>query len=112
MTSNSILKLYQEYLAVTDNPQAAATLVLAHVTRRPRRRTPHPDALLTVADAAAKLNVSPDVIYDLCANHRLPHVRVGCGRGVIRINPADLTKISRQLDMDPSLAAFRKHCRR
>lgn len=38
-----------------------------------------------VKSAAARLGVSPSLIYSLIAARELGHVRVGFGRGVIRI---------------------------
>jgi excisionase family DNA binding protein len=43
-------------------------------------------ALLTVKQVAQRLNVSLGTVYDLCAKRKIPHVRVGAGRGVIRID--------------------------
>jgi excisionase family DNA binding protein len=42
-------------------------------------------ALLTVKETAARLSVSEQTVYALCAGRRLRHVRVGLGRGTIRI---------------------------
>jgi excisionase family DNA binding protein len=42
-------------------------------------------AMLTVKDAAQRLAVSEQLIYALCAKQQLRHVRVGLGRGTIRI---------------------------
>ena len=44
----------------------------------------------TVQEAAKVLRVSPSAVYDLCRIRSLPHLRVGTGRGVIRIAQADL----------------------
>jgi excisionase family DNA binding protein len=41
--------------------------------------------LLSVKDAAARLNVSRALVYSLIAGRRLRFVRVGNGRGRIRI---------------------------
>lgn len=47
---------------------------------------------LKVKEAAAKANLSPGLIYELCALNILPHIRVGRPgtRGCIRIEEADL----------------------
>src|SRR5262245_5405287 len=42
--------------------------------------------LLTVRQVAERLQVSVGIIYCLCAQSRLPHVRIGVGRGTIRID--------------------------
>ncbi len=47
-------------------------------------------ALLTVKQAAARLQCSPATVYQLCALKILPHSRVGLGRGVIRIAEGDI----------------------
>ena len=48
-------------------------------------------SLLTVKQAAQRLNVCPATVYDLCARRKLRHVRIGgSGRGTIRIDEADL----------------------
>jgi excisionase family DNA binding protein len=42
-------------------------------------------AMFTVKDTAARIGVSEQLVYALCAGRRLRHVRVGLGRGTIRI---------------------------
>lgn len=46
--------------------------------------------LLKVKDAAHRLNVSGGTIYSLCQQGLLPHVRIGVGRGAIRIDEGEL----------------------
>ena len=46
--------------------------------------------LLTVKEASQQLKVSPATVYQLCAEGKLPHVRIGTRRGTIRINETDL----------------------
>lgn len=46
--------------------------------------------LLTVKDAATRLNVAATTIYDLVQKGRLPHFRIGVDRGAIRIDQSDL----------------------
>jgi len=41
--------------------------------------------LLTVRECAQMLSVSPGCVYQLVSQKKLPHLRVGCGRGTIRI---------------------------
>jgi excisionase family DNA binding protein len=48
--------------------------------------------LLTVKQAAQRLQCSPATVYQLCAAKLLPHSRVGLGRGVIRIAEADIAR--------------------
>src|SRR5262245_27133831 len=71
-----------------------------------------PMPLLTIKQAAERLNVCPATVYDLCAQRKLAHHRVGVGRGTIRIDEADLAafmencKVSEQ---SPRNAAGLKH---
>lgn len=54
--------------------------------------------LLTVRDVAKYLNVSPSCVYQLIETGKLPHHRIGTGRGAIRV---------RQDDLDTYLASCR-----
>jgi excisionase family DNA binding protein len=45
---------------------------------------------MTVKQAAQRLEVAPSTVYALCAAGLMPHHRVGLGRGVIRIDEADV----------------------
>lgn len=47
--------------------------------------------LLTVKDVAQKLNVSQSCIYQLVESGRIPHHRIGLGRGAIRFTEEDVT---------------------
>jgi len=46
--------------------------------------------VLTVRQAAERLQVAPTTIYSLCARKPLTHVRIGTRRGTIRILEASL----------------------
>lgn len=46
--------------------------------------------LLTVREAARRLNLSPSTVYELINRGKLMCHRVGCGRGVLRISEDDL----------------------
>jgi excisionase family DNA binding protein len=61
--------------------------------------------MLTVKRAAEILNVSPGLIYALCAQGRLEHDRYGLGRGTIRIREESLAHYQRQAQRAPALAA-------
>jgi excisionase family DNA binding protein len=54
------------------------------------------DGLLTVAEAAARLGVSPRTLYRLCEEGKLPHQHIGSGRGTIRIRPEDVVALERK----------------
>ena len=53
-----------------------------------------PTDLLTVKQAAERLNVSPRAVYDLVDCGRLRCSRIGKERGTIRIRPEDLEDIA------------------
>src|SRR5437867_4069355 len=44
----------------------------------------------TVQEVAEFLQVSPATVYQLCATRKLAHLRVGAGRGTIRVRQEDL----------------------
>lgn len=46
--------------------------------------------MLTVNEVAERLKCSPALIYQLCADGRLAHHRLGTGRGTIRITENSL----------------------
>jgi excisionase family DNA binding protein len=48
---------------------------------------------LSVKQVARKLNVSPSLVYALCAAGRLAHHRIGLGRGVIRIEAGAILSV-------------------
>ncbi len=50
---------------------------------------------LNVKQTALRLNVSPSLVYALCAAGRLPHHRVGVGRGTIRIEESAIEDVRR-----------------
>lgn len=54
------------------------------------------EKLMTVVEAADLLSVSPRTVYALCAAGRLPHHRVGLGRGTIRLKPTALDRFLHQ----------------
>lgn len=45
-----------------------------------------PNKFLNVRDYAAAYGVSPATVYAMCSAGKLPHVRLGIGRGTIRIS--------------------------
>jgi len=48
--------------------------------------------LLTVKDVAGRLNVSPSCIYQLVETGKIPHHRIGVGRGAIRFTEDDIAE--------------------
>ena len=48
--------------------------------------------LLTVKEAAERLTLSQASVYQLCKSGRLQHMRIGTGRGRIRIDEKALEK--------------------
>lgn len=54
--------------------------------------------MLTVQEVARKLGCSAGCVYQLVSRGDMPHVRIGVGRGVIRVRESDLDRfISRNL---------------
>ena len=58
-------------------------------------------ALLTIKQAAERLNVCQATVYDLCTRRKLAHVRIGSGRGTIRIDEAELEAFVREATVQP-----------
>lgn len=52
--------------------------------------------MLTVKQAAERLRVSPSLVYSLIAARELAHVRVGFGRGLIRISEESICEYERR----------------
>jgi excisionase family DNA binding protein len=48
--------------------------------------------LLTIRDVAERLNVSPGCVYTLVAQREIAHIRIGVGRGTIRVREEDLMR--------------------
>lgn len=46
--------------------------------------------LLTVRETAEYLRLSTSKVYDMIAQRAIPYVRVGLGRGVIRLRRSDI----------------------
>lgn len=73
---------YRRYLKITGNEVAAAILAAAD---------DRPEGLLTPKQAADKLGVSRDMIYELCAAGRLRSQKIG---RAVRIHPDDLSEFA------------------
>ncbi len=87
MTQDQIAQLCRAFQADGFDASAAAILTLAAVVAGDAQ----PDAKpLTVKQAAERLGVSADTVYDLCRDGKLRCFRAGEGRGTIRIRAADL----------------------
>jgi excisionase family DNA binding protein len=54
-----------------------------------------------IKEAADRLNVSAATVYELCAKGRLRHMRVGTGRGTIRIDEQALDDFIRGATVQP-----------
>ena len=68
--------------------------------------------LLTVRGSAARFGCSEALMYLLCAERRLPHVRLGIGRGTIRIAEGDVNECVKNSRIDAhSLTKGLKHIR-
>jgi excisionase family DNA binding protein len=87
MTHIELVELCRGFQSLGYDGQAAALLTLALILAGEAIPETRP---LTVKQAAERLNVSIDAVYDLCRDGRLKCFRAGEGRGTIRIRPADL----------------------
>ena len=58
-------------------------------------------ALLTVKQVAERLNISAGTLYALCAGRKLEHVRVGAGRGTLRIEEQALLRFVQGATIGP-----------
>lgn len=85
---DDIERLYARFLNLTREPLAASNLALAAVIAGERGD----EKPLTVRQAAERLAVSVDSIYDACESGKLRHKRIGNGRGTIRIAATDLRR--------------------
>jgi excisionase family DNA binding protein len=91
-----IKRLFLDYLELTDDKVAAANLVVADALlsgrslSKPKTEPELQPGDLLVSEAAKQLRCSEMTIYRLCRDGKLPHYRLGVGRGVIRIRSADL----------------------
>ena len=64
---------------------------------------PDDDALLlTVAQAAARLGLTPDCVYRLCRSNRIGHFRLGQKGGAIKLRPADVRRYLRSCLVEPA----------
>lgn len=82
--------LYTRYLALTSNPQAAASLVLAEAmagSQLPPEPIRRPETRITVAEASERFGVPKRTLQTACRNGKLQHSRTG---RVIRLKPRDL----------------------
>ena len=70
--------------------------------------------MLTVADVAKRLRCSPSLVYGLCASGKLPHHRLGLGRGTIRVTEDQLEAFLQGtvITPTPAAAAELRHIRR
>jgi len=57
--------------------------------------------LLSVQEAAELLSVSPTTVYGLCRRKLIRHVRIGLGRGSVRIEEQDLEDYLRGRAVNP-----------
>jgi excisionase family DNA binding protein len=60
--------------------------------------------LITVREAARRLEVSTAPVYALCAERKLTHLRVGTGRGTIRIRMEDLVAFIENRKVEPRIS--------
>lgn len=58
-------------------------------------------AFLKIKEAAERLNVSSATLYHLCAEEKVRHIRVGSGRGTIRIDESALDEFIQGATVQP-----------
>jgi len=66
------------------------------------------EVLLTVKETATKLRVSGSTVFTLCSRRLLGHVRIGVGRGAIRIRQSDIDAYLASRSVGPERAAGEK----
>jgi excisionase family DNA binding protein len=71
---------------------AVLSSILAALPRVGAHAQKPSDAAMTVAEASEHYGIPERTIYALCKAGQLAHLRVGTGRGTIRIKPADLDR--------------------
>jgi excisionase family DNA binding protein len=59
---------------------------------------------LTVKQVAERWCVSRSIVYALVANGVIPHIRVGLGRGTIRISQEDVDRYEKERNRDDAHA--------
>lgn len=103
-----IKQMFLDYLELTEDKTAAANLVLADILSGCSLSDAQTEDL-TVPEAAKQLKCSKITIYRLCENGKMPHYRLGTGRGVIRIRLADLASCQKIIRTLPaSISAKRR----
>jgi len=60
------------------------------------------EPLLTVKETATQLRVSGSTVFNLCSRKLLGHVRIGVGRGAIRIRQSDIDAYLTQRSVEPA----------
>jgi excisionase family DNA binding protein len=65
-------------------------------------------ALLTIKQVAERLAVSSATAYELCAQRKLAHLRLGVGRGTIRVDEQALDDFIKGTTVQPAEPAAPK----
>ena len=63
---------------------------------------------LRVREVAKRLSLSTATVYRLCAERKLPHVRLGARHGAIRIREQDLQLFLHACEVRPSASPPRR----
>lgn len=64
--------------------------------------------MFNVQQAADKLGISPSLLYRLVSERKVPHFRIGTGRGGIRITEEQLQNYLEDCRVDTGSAAINK----
>ncbi len=62
--------------------------------------------MLTVKQAAERLNCSPSLVYELCAKGRIRHARIGFRRGTIRIAEEAIAEFLKEAEVERTLSSL------
>ncbi len=89
--NETVLKLFDNYLTLTGNEAAAASLTLADTLQCSLDAKAAPAAtMLTVDEAAVRLHLCSKKVYNMCRAGELPSVKVG---RVVRIPIEEIERL-------------------
>ena len=111
--AEKVESLFERFKVVAGGcSSTAGNLTVAYATMLATEQAEaHQDDVLTVPEAAARLKVHPNTVYDMCESGRLKHCRFGAGRGTIRIATDDLTRHVKQNTTDRRDPSTSRHYR-
>ena len=100
----SVFDRFRHFQALTDgHATASAVLVLAETIRTPDASS-ESSRLFSIKEVARRLSVSPTTVHNLIDVGKLAALRIGTGRGRLRIRPDDLESFQREAEREASKA--------